>query len=122
MVRILNNNKKVPQICSCQDNFDSVLISFIFIIIWQIKAMSIYFYFADNCFINKPCPDSCNNMPLWSVFFYINGADRSTYGGLIPNWWSIIPINHIEFNVNISIKLWYASIRGTNSDSITLTL
>ena len=92
--------------------------SYLIIIICQSKDT----FLADNLIRNKPCPDSCNNMPLWSVFFYINGADRSTCGRLIPNWWSIIAINHIQLNVNISIKLRCASVRGTNSDSIALTL
>ena len=53
-------------------------------------------------FLNKPCSDCCNNMPLRSVFFYINWTDRSPYGWLIPYWWSIIPINHIKLNIDIS--------------------
>ena len=72
--------------------------------------------------INKPCSDSCNNMSLRSVFFNIYWTDRSTYGRRFPNWWSVISINYIKLDINISIKLRCASVGGTHSDSISLTL
>jgi hypothetical protein len=136
LIKIFALYKKVNQICSYFDETKKYFFQKFFILPtlnWllvvnskqcvegKVVVVSIMFC-RENFRINKPCSDSCNNMSLWRVFFNINWTDRSTYSRSFPNRWSVISINYIELNINISIKLRCASVRGTYSDSITLTL